>query len=439
MPALRSPSSTGIRLHESAYGTMPFPADNRLSHDHPRWDLATVRRDFPALEQRVHGRPLAYLDNAATAQKPYPVIEAVARFYRRDNANVHRGVHTLGERATAAYEAARERVRAFINARSAREIVFLRGTTEAINLVAHGLGQDMRAGDEVVLTTMEHHANIVPWQLLRERTGIRLRVLPVTPAGELELDRLPNLLGARTRLLALTHVSNVLGSLNPVAEIVRTAHAHGVPVLIDGAQAVPHQRADVQALDCDYYCFSSHKIFGPTGIGMLYGKEALLKALPPFLGGGEMIRRVSFERTLFADPPQRFEAGTPHIAGAVGLAAAIDYIEGLDRDAAEKHERDLLAYATARLRELPGLRILGEAPRKAPLISFVLQGVHAHDLGTILDRRGVAVRAGHHCAMPLMDFYGLPATTRASLAFYNTREEVDRLVEAVRHARELLA
>jgi cysteine desulfurase/selenocysteine lyase len=439
MPALRAPSSTGIRLHESAYGTMPFPADNRLSHDHPRWDLATVRRDFPALEQRVHGRPLAYLDNAATAQKPYPVIEAVARFYRRDNANVHRGVHTLGERATAAYEAARERVRAFINARSAREIVFLRGTTEAINLVAHGLGQDMRAGDEVVLTTMEHHANIVPWQLLRERTGIRLRVLPVTPAGELELDRLPNLLGARTRLLALTHVSNVLGSLNPVAEIVRTAHAHGVPVLIDGAQAVPHQRADVQALDCDYYCFSSHKIFGPTGIGMLYGKEALLKALPPFLGGGEMIRRVSFERTLFADPPQRFEAGTPHIAGAVGLAAAIDYIEGLDRDAAEKHERDLLAYATARLRELPGLRILGEAPRKAPLISFVLQDVHAHDLGTILDRRGVAVRAGHHCAMPLMDFYGLPATTRASLAFYNTREEVDRLVEAVRHARELLA
>jgi len=418
---------------------MHTTAQIRLSHDHPRWDLAAVRRDFPALEQRVHGRPLAYLDNAATAQKPYQVIEAVARFYRLDNANVHRGVHALGERATAAYEAARERVRAFINARSAREIVFLRGTTEAINLLAHGLGQGMRPGDEVVLTTMEHHANIVPWQLLRERAGIRLRVLPVTPAGELDLDRLPDLLGARTRLLALTHVSNVLGTLNRMEEIVQIAHARDIPVLIDGAQAVPHLRVDVQALGCDYYCFSGHKIFGPTGIGVLYGRAALLESLPPFLGGGEMIRRVSFERTLFADPPQRFEAGTPHIAGAVGLAAAIDYLEGLDRGAAEKHERDLLAYATARLRELPGLRILGEAPRKAPLISFVLQGVHAHDLGTVLDRRGVAVRAGHHCAMPLMDFYGLPATTRASLAFYNTREEIDRLVESVRYARELLA
>jgi cysteine desulfurase / selenocysteine lyase len=418
---------------------MPSTAEDRLSHDGPQWDLAAVRRDFPGLEQQVHQRPLAYLDNAATAQKPYPVIEAVARFYHRDNANVHRGVHALAERATAAYEAARERVRAFINARSVREIVFVRGSTEAINLVAHGLGQSMQRGDEVVLTTMEHHANIVPWQMLRERAGIRLRVLPVTPSGELELDRLHALLDVRTRLLALTHVSNVLGTLNPVAEIVRIAHDRGVPVLIDGAQAVPHLWVDVQAMDCDYYCFSGHKMFGPTGIGVLYGKEALLEDLPPFLGGGETIRRVSFERTLFADPPQRFEAGTPHIAGAVGLAAAIDYLEGLDRDAAEKHERDLLAYATARLRELPGLLILGEAQRKAPLISFVLQDVHAHDLGTILDRRGVAVRAGHHCAMPLMDFYGLAATTRASLAFYNTREEIDRLVEAVRYARQVLA
>jgi cysteine desulfurase/selenocysteine lyase len=418
---------------------MPIPAENRLSGDAPRWDLAAVRRDFPTLGQQVHGRPLAYLDNAATAHKPYPVIEAVARFYQRDNANVHRGVHALAERATAAYEAARERVRAFINARSAREIVFVRGSTEAINLVAHGLGQSMRPGDEVVLTTMEHHANIVPWQLLRERAGIQLRVLPVTPAGELELDRLADLLNARTRLLALTHVSNVLGSLNPVAEIVRTAHAHGVPVLIDGAQAVPHQRVDVQALDCDYYCFSGHKIFGPTGIGMLYGKEALLEALPPFLGGGEMIRRVSFERTLFADPPQRFEAGTPHIAGAIGLAAAIDYLEALDREAAQHHEQNLLAYATARLGELPGLRIIGVAPHKAAVISFVMEDVHAHDLGTVLDHRGVAVRAGHHCAMPLMEFYGLPATTRASLAFYNTREEIDRLVEALRYARQVLA
>jgi cysteine desulfurase/selenocysteine lyase len=419
---------------------MRTTAEILRSRDHPRWDPAAVRRDFPALEQQVHGRPLAYLDNAATAQKPYQVIEAVACFYRRDNANVHRGVHALGERATAAYEVARERVRAFINARLAREIVFLRGTTEAINLLAHGLGQGVRPGDEVVLTTMEHHANIVPWQLLRERAAIRLRILPVTPVGELELDRLPDLLDARARLLALTHVSNVLGTLNPVAEIVRIAHTRDIPVLIDGAQAVPHLRVDVQASGCDYYCcFSGHKMFGPTGIGVLYGREALLESLPPFLGGGEMIRRVSFGRTLFADSPQRFEAGTPHIAGAVGLVAAIDYLEGLDRDAAEKHERDLLAYATARLRELPGLRILGEAPHKAAVISFVLQGVHAHDLGTVLDRRGVAVRAGHHCAMPLMDFYGLSATTRASLAFYNTREEIDRLVEAVRYARQVLA
>jgi cysteine desulfurase/selenocysteine lyase len=404
----------------------------------PQWDLMAVRRDFPTLEQRVYGRPLAYLDNAATAQKPRQVIEAISRFYRRDNANVHRGVHALAERATADYEAARERVRAFINAASVREIVFVRGTTEAINLLAHSLGQGMRAGDEVVLTTMEHHANIVPWQLLRERVGIRLRVLAVTPAGELELDRLADLLNERTRLLALTQVSNVLGTVNPVAEIVRAAHAHGVAVLIDGAQAVPHRRVDVQALDCDYYCFSAHKMFGPTGIGVLYGREALLGALPPFLGGGEMIRRVSFERTLFADPPQRFEAGTQHIAGAVGLAAAIDYLEGLDRQAAEAHEQDLLTYATARLRELSGLRILGEAPHKVAVISFLLQGAHAHDLGTILDRQGVAVRTGHHCAMPLLDFYGLPATTRASLAFYNTHEEVDQLVEAVRDARAVL-
>jgi cysteine desulfurase/selenocysteine lyase len=404
----------------------------------PQWDLGKVRWDFPALQQRVHGRPLAYLDNAATAQKPHQVIEAVSRFYRRDNANVHRGAHALAERATAAYEGARERVRAFISASSAREIVFLRGTTEAINLLANGLGQGMRAGDEVVLTTMEHHANIVPWQLLRKRAGIRLRVLPITAAGELALDRLGGLINARTRLLSLTHVSNVLGTINPVAEIARIAHARGVPVLIDGAQAVPHLRVDVQALDCDYYCFSGHKMFGPTGIGVLYGRGALLRALPPFMGGGEMIRRVSFEQTLFADPPHRFEAGTQHIAGAVGLAAAIDYLNGLDREAAGRHERDLLAYATACLRELPGVRILGESSHRVAVISFVLDGVHPHDLGTILDHKGVAVRAGHHCAMPLMDFYGLPATTRASLAFYNTREDIDQLAEAVRYAGEML-
>lgn len=408
-------------------------------HSRPEWDLDAVRREFPALAQQVHGLPLAYLDNAATAHKPHQVIEAVSHFYRRDNANVHRGVHTLSERATAAYEAARERVRGFVNARSAREIVFLRGTTEAINLVAYGLGQGLRPGDEVVLTTMEHHANIVPWQLLRGRAGIRLRVLPVTPSGELELDRLEALLNPRTRLLALTHVSNVLGTVNPVQAIVGIAHRRGVPVLVDGAQAVPHLQVDLQALDCDYYCFSGHKMFGPTGIGVLYAREALLEALPPWQGGGEMIRRVSFEETLFADPPWRFEAGTQHLAGAVGLAAAIDYLEGLDREAALRHEQDLLEYATERLGELPGLRILGAARNRAAVLSFVLDGVHAHDLGTVLDRRGVAVRTGHHCAMPLMDFYGLAATTRASMAFYNTREEMDRLAEALRYAREVLA
>jgi len=305
-------------------------------------------------------------------------------------------------------------------------------------LVASGLGSRWRPGDEIVLTLMEHHANIVPWQLLRERCGVVLRVLPITPAGELEPERLAGLFGERTRLLALTHVSNVLVTVNPVAEMVQVAHRHGIPVLVDGAQAVPHLVVDVQALDCDFYCFSGHKMFAPTGIGVLYGKEALLDALPPYQGGGEMIRRVSFEKTDFADPPYRFEAGTPHIAGAVGLGVAIDYLEGLDRKAAADHEGRLLHVATARLRELPGLRILGEAPNKVGVVSFVMDDVHAHDLGTVLDHRGVAVRTGHHCAMPLMAFYGVSATTRASLAFYNTAEEIDRLVEGLRYAREIL-
>ena len=402
------------------------------------WDVQAVRRDFPALHQRVNGAPLAYLDNAATSQKPQVVIDAVSRYYRRDNANVRRGVHVLAERATAAYEGAREKVRHFLNARSVREIVFLRGTTEAINLVANGLGSRCRSGDEIVLTRMEHHANIVPWQLLRERCGVVLRVLPITPAGELEPERLAGLFSERTRLLALTHVSNVLGTVNPVAEMVQVAHRHGIPVLIDGAQAVPHMVVDVQALDCDFYCFSGHKMFAPTGIGVLYGKEALLEALPPYQGGGEMIRRVSFEKTDFADPPYRFEAGTPHIAGAVGLGVAIDYLEGLDRKAAADHERHLLHVATARLRDVPGLRILGETPNKVGVVSFVMDDVHAHDLGTVLDHKGVAVRTGHHCAMPLMTFYSVPATTRASLAFYNTAEEIDRLVEGLHYAREIL-
>jgi cysteine desulfurase / selenocysteine lyase len=403
------------------------------------WDLDAIRRDFPILNQQVNGAPLAYLDNAATAQKPTAVIESIVDFYRHDNANVHRAVHALAERATLAYEGARERVRGWINARSVSEVVFLRGTTEAINLIAHGLGQGWSAGDRVVLTQMEHHANIVPWQLLRERAGIDIAVLPINDAGELDLAGLPRLLAPPTRLLALTHVSNVLGTVNPIADIVHIAHEHGVPVLVDGAQAMAHQRVDVQALDCDFYCFSGHKMFGPTGIGVLYGRQAHLAALPPWQGGGEMIRRVTFERVRFADPPQRFEAGTQDFAGAVGLAAAIDYLDNLDQGALARHEQSLLRYAVERLDAVPGLRLIGRAAHRAPVLSFLVDGVHAHDMGTLLDRKGVAVRTGHHCAMPLMDFYGVPATTRASLAFYNTRDEIDRLADAIDYARGVLA
>ncbi len=403
------------------------------------WDVARVRRDFPILDQAVHGHPLAYLDNAATTQKPQSVIDAMDQYYRRDNANVHRGVHALAERATTDFEAARESVRRFINAASTREIVFVRGTTEAINLVASSFGQGLREGDEVILTAMEHHANIVPWQLLRERTGVVLRVLPITPAGELDLEALPGLFSAHTRLIALTHVSNALGTVNPVRQVVATAHERGVPVLLDGAQAMPHMRVDVQALDCDFYAFSGHKLFGPTGIGVLYGRETLLQAMPPYQGGGEMIRTVSFEKTTFAGLPHRFEAGTPDIAGAIGLGRAIEYLEKLDWGAAMAYENRLLEYATDRLRDIPGLRVIGEAQDKVALVSFVMDDVHPHDMGTILDHRGLAVRAGHHCAMPVMTFYQVPATSRASMAFYNTVEEIDRLAAALRHARELLA
>ncbi len=403
------------------------------------WDVQRVRRDFPILDQEVHGHPLAYLDNAATTQKPRSVIEAMDQYYRRDNANVHRGVHALAEKATTGFEAARESVRRFINAGSTREIVFVRGTTEAINLVASSLGQGLREGDEVILTAMEHHANIVPWQLLRERTGVVLRVLPITPAGELDLDALPSLFSVRTRLVTLVHVSNALGTINPVREIVEMAHDHGVPVLLDGAQAMPHMRVDVQALDCDFYAFSGHKLFGPTGIGVLYGRESVLEAMPPYQGGGEMIRTVSFDKTTFAGLPHRFEAGTPDIAGAIGLGRAIEYLEKLDWGAAAAYEQRLLEYATDRLKDIPGLRVIGEAREKVSLVSFVMDDVHPHDMGTILDHRGLAVRAGHHCAMPVMTFYQVPATSRASMAFYNTMEEIDHLVAALRHARELLA
>jgi cysteine desulfurase/selenocysteine lyase len=402
------------------------------------WPVETIRADFPILAQQVHGKPLAYLDNAATTQKPNVVIEVIGRFYRETNANIHRGVHALAERATSEFEAARDAVRRFLNARSSDEIVFVRGATEAINLVAMSYGARFRQGDEVILSAMEHHANIVPWQLLRERTGIVLKVIPMDERGVLQIDQLPALITPRTRLVAVAHVSNALGTINPVAEIVAIAHTHGVPVLVDGAQAVPHLVVDVQALDVDFYVFSGHKLFGPTGIGALYGKRALLESMPPWQGGGDMIRTVSFAESTFAPPPQRFEAGTPDIAGAVGLKAALDYVAGLDRTAAARYEAALLDYATERLAAIPGLRIIGTAPEKAAVVSFVIDGIHPHDLGTIVDRYGVAIRVGHHCAMPVMTAFGVPATARASFAFYNTLAEVDQLVEALEAARRLL-
>jgi cysteine desulfurase/selenocysteine lyase len=402
------------------------------------WDVEAVRADFPILAQTVHGKPLAYLDNAATTQKPNAVIDAITHFYRHDNANIHRGVHALAERATIAYEAAREAARRFLNARSANEIVFVRGTTEAINLVATSFGARFQPGDEVIVTAMEHHANIVPWQLVQARTGIVLKVIPMDESGALLTEQLAALITPRTRLLAVTHVSNALGTINPVGELIAIAHQHGVPVLVDGAQAVPHMPVDVQALDADFYCFSGHKLFGPTGIGVLYGKAELLESMPPYQGGGDMIRTVSFEKSTFAPPPQRFEAGTPHIAGAIGLKAAIEYLEGLDRLAALRYEQELLTYATERLQTVPGLKIVGTAPEKAAVVSFTIDGVHPHDLGTIVDRYGVAIRVGHHCAMPVMTFFGVPATARASFAFYNTFAEIDQLTDALHRARDLL-
>ncbi len=405
----------------------------------PPLDVHRLRDDFPALRQHVGGRPLVYLDNAATTHRPTAVLDTLDRFYRRDNANIHRGVHRLSVRATAAYENARATVARFINAARPEEIVFVRGATEAINLVAYAFARPrLREGDEILVSELEHHANIVPWQLIGAQTGARLRVIPITDAGALRLDAYEQLLSDRTRLVAITHASNALGTLNPVGEIVARAHARGVPVLLDGAQAVAHVPVDVQALDCDFYVFSGHKVFGPTGIGVLYGKAALLAQMPPWQGGGDMIRTVTFERTTYADPPQRFEAGTPHIAGAIGLAAALEYVRSLDAVALARHEQDLLAYGSARLAELPGVRLRGTAPEKVPVISFTIDGVHPHDAGTVLDQLGVAVRAGHHCAQPLMQRLGVPATVRASLAFYNMRTELDALVDGVRRAIEVL-
>ncbi len=399
----------------------------------PPYPIDRIRADFPILQQSVRGKPLVYLDNAASAQKPAQVIDTLADFYRHDFANIHRSVHTLGERATAKYEDARETVRHFLNAKVVEEIVFVRGTTEAINLVAQSWGRtNLGEGDEILITAMEHHSNIVPWQLVCQQTGAVLKVAPIDDCGELILEAFEHLLTPRTKLVAVTHMSNALGTINPVEQIVEMAHAHGAKVLLDGAQAVPHLTVDVQALDCDFYSFSGHKVYGPTGIGALYGKRELLEAMPPWQGGGEMIRTVTFEKTEYADLPYKFEAGTPAIAEAVGLAAAIDYVAGIGLEAIAAHEHELLRYATERAAEVPGLRLIGTASHKGAILSFVIDRVHPHDLGTFLDHYGIAVRAGHHCAMPVMDFFQVPATARASFGIYNTREEVDLLIYALK-------
>ncbi len=400
-------------------------------------DVDRIRQDFPILQRLVRGKPLVYLDSAATTQKPLPVLNALSDYYSNGNANIHRGVYVLSEEATAAYDAARKKVQRFINARECREVIFTRNSTESINLVAQSFGrQNVAPGDEILITHMEHHSNIVPWQLLCEQTHARLRVVPIDDNGELQMDEFEKLIGPRTKLVAFVHLSNSLGTINPAREIVELAHRRGVPVLIDGSQAAYHMPVDVQALDCDFYAFTGHKLYGPTGIGVLYGREALLEAMPPFQGGGDMIRSVTFEKTTYADLPAKFEAGTPHIAGAIGLGAAIDYVSGVGFPAISAHEQDLLEYGTAALAEVPGLRIIGTARHKASILAFVLKGAHPHDIGTIVDMEGVSIRTGHHCTQPVMDRFGVPATARASVGMYNTRAEIDALVQSLLRVRE---
>jgi cysteine desulfurase/selenocysteine lyase len=404
----------------------------------PAFDVERVRRDFPILATRVHGHPLVYLDSAASSQRPWQVIRAVEDYERNSHANVHRGVHALSQAATSAFEGARERVRRFINAGSTREIIFTRGTTEGINLVAQAYARPrFGPGDEILITALEHHSNIVPWQMVCEQTGCALKVAPINRRGELEFEAFTQLLSPRTRLVGVAHVSNALGTVLPVKRIVEAAHAHGAVVLIDGAQALPHSAVDVRALGADFYTFSSHKLYGPTGIGVLYGREALLEAMPPWQGGGDMILTVSFEKSTYNALPYKFEAGTPNISGAVGLAAAMDYVEGLGIEAIAAHEARLLQRATAELLRLPDIEIIGTAAHKASVLSFTMKGVHPHDLGTILDAEGVAVRTGHHCAMPVMTFFGLPATARASFGCYNNDADVTALVAALKRAREV--
>ncbi|MEP6687639.1 MAG: cysteine desulfurase [Gemmatimonadales bacterium] len=406
----------------------------------PVLDVERLREDFPILSQRVRGKPLVYLDNAATSQKPRSVIEAVSRFYGSENANIHRGVHYLSERATVAYDGVRERVARFLNAASPSEIVFTRGTTEGINLVAQSWGRStLKAGDEILITGMEHHSNIVPWQLVAAQTGAVLRAVPITDAGELDLKAFDCLLTDRTRLLAVVHLSNALGTINPVRWMVSRARERGIVTLVDGAQSAPHLPVDVQALDCDFFAFSGHKVFGPTGVGVLYGRAALLAAMPPWQGGGDMIETVTLERSTWAAPPARFEAGTPMIAQVIGLGAALEYIESVGRPAIGAWEEELLAYATECVRGVDGVRLIGTAREKASVLSFVVEGVHPHDVGAVLDDEGVAIRAGHHCAQPVMQRFGIPATARASFAFYNTRAEVDTLVRGLRRVRSMFA
>jgi cysteine desulfurase/selenocysteine lyase len=403
------------------------------------FDVARVRADFPILGTSVHGKPLVYLDNAATAQKPQVVLDRLTQYYSSENANVHRGVHYLSEVGTRAYEETRVKAQRFLNAAHSREIVFVRGTTEAINLIAATHGRaNIGEGDEIIVSAMEHHSNIVPWQILAQQTGATLRVIPINDDGELLLDEYEKLLGPRTKLVSVVHVSNSLGTINPVKEIIEMAHGHDVPVVLDGAQAAPHLRVDVQELDCDFYAFSGHKLFGPTGIGILYGKEELLERMPPYQGGGEMIKSVTFEKTTYADVPAKFEAGTPHIAGVVGLGTAIDYVNSLGLERIGVYEDELLAYGTQQLSSIEGLTLIGTAAMKASILSFVLEGVHPHDIGSFLDDDGIAIRTGHHCTQPVMQRFGVPATARASLAFYNTRQEIDALVEGIYKAIKVL-
>jgi cysteine desulfurase / selenocysteine lyase len=404
------------------------------------FDIEKVRADFPILHTEVHGHPLVYFDNAATSQKPKSVIDALVRYYEHDNANIHRGVHFLSEKATEEFEAARKTVQRFLNARRPSEIIFVRGATEAINLVAQTYGRvHVNAGDEVIITAMEHHSNIVPWQMLCDEKKATLRVVPINERGELKLDELERMLGPKTKMVALGHVSNALGTVNPIAKIIKLAHAKNIPVLIDGAQAAPRMPVDVQALDCDFYVFSGHKAYGPTGFGVLYGKQALLEAMPPYQGGGDMIASVSFDKTVYNKVPHKFEAGTPDMSGAVGLRAAIEYLQSLGMENIAAYEHELLTYATEVISKIPGVRIIGTAKEKAGVLSFVIEGVHPHDIGTILDQEGIAIRAGHHCAQPVMECFGLDATARASFGLYNTKEEIDVLVKGIKKVQEVFA